>query len=195
MNFANLKRDLGMKPTDDVLLTIKTWSPEEQVRGHKIIYDFEYEARENLIVQEGCKSLMQWLERHGIKKAIHSRNSLENIEYFVRYVGHDFHHLVGREIEPVKPHPAGCHEIKGRFEMQGEKILPTEIIFVGDSKDDMECSRNFGSISCLLKNQHNEKYSNLADFTINSLIELEQILDSNFSINDNNNKLSTTSES
>ncbi|EFA82838.1 hypothetical protein PPL_04533 [Heterostelium album PN500] len=186
MDFKKLRSDLGITtPGVDILEVIKTWSHEKQVEGHKIIYDFEREASLRLEFQPGASALMDTLERLNIKKAIHSRNSIENIEYFQERFGYTFSPIVGREIEP-KPSPAGSHHIAKHWQMQ-----PSEILFVGDSQDDMRCSRAFGSLSILLLNSSNKHYTELSDIAIESLSELSEALEQSFKNKQISNSTST----
>ncbi|EGG15967.1 hypothetical protein DFA_09638 [Cavenderia fasciculata] len=178
MDFGLLRRNLGLHTTTrDVLEAIKDWTPEQQVQGHKIIHDFEMDARNKLVIQPGASELMQLLETLNIKKAIHSRNNLANITYFQDQLGYKFDPLVGREIEPPKPNPAGCQHISKHWLIDAKDIL-----FIGDSKDDLLTSKAFGSCSVLLVNEHNDKAKEMADLCVNSLEEFRQLIENGFFI-------------
>ncbi|EGC37787.1 hypothetical protein DICPUDRAFT_53766 [Dictyostelium purpureum] len=178
MDFKKLKQDLGFPTGQDVLEVIKGLNVEEKTRANKIIHEFELEARNNLIIQENTEKLLLFLESNNIPKAIHSRNSLENIKYFIDKVNFNFHHFVGREIEPPKPMANGSLEILRVLNQsyQDNPITPNQVIFVGDSVDDIKTSKNLGALACLLKNEYNKHHSHLADIEIDNLIELQDII-------------------
>ncbi|KYR02952.1 hypothetical protein DLAC_00435 [Tieghemostelium lacteum] len=173
MNFQILRERLGISQGIDVLREIKKWDTVENKRAHKIIYEFELEARNIMQIQSGTINLLEFMEQNKLLKAIHSRNSLENIKYFVDHVKpYKFDHLVGRDesVEP-KPHPSGSHEISKNLNLQ-----PDQFLFVGDSIDDVTTSKSFGSISCLLLNETNRKHATSADFSVESFTELQNLL-------------------
>ncbi|KAK5575745.1 hypothetical protein RB653_006879 [Dictyostelium firmibasis] len=191
-DFKLLKKELNLQDKVDVLQVINSYSNEDRERANRIIYEFELKARNQIKLQDNVEELLEFLENNNIPKAIHSRNSLENIRHFVDIrlsKPYTFHHLVGREIEPPKPNPSGSFDIlrvfNESFSLQNQPIIkPEEILFVGDSIDDIHTSNNFGSISMLLLNDHNKHHSESADYSISNLIELIEIL--NLSLKNNN---------
>ncbi|KAN0033936.1 hypothetical protein ACTFIV_000415 [Dictyostelium citrinum] len=202
-DFKLLKKELNLQDKVDVLQVINSYSIEEREKANKIIYEFELKARNQIQLQDNVEDLLEFLEINNIPKAIHSRNSLENIRHFVDQrlsKPYSFHHLVGREIEPPKPNPSGSIDIlrvfNESFTKQNQPIIkPEEILFVGDSIDDITTSNNFGSISMLLLNDHNKHHSKSADYSISNFIELIEILNLNLSFinnkNNNNNIISS----
>ncbi|KAM9983740.1 hypothetical protein ACTFIY_000461 [Dictyostelium cf. discoideum] len=196
-DFKLLRKELNLEnfAKTDILEIINGYSIEEKEKANKIIYDFELRARNQIKLQDNVEELLEFLEINNIPKAIHSRNSLENIQHFVYQrlsKPYRFHHLVGREIEPPKPNPSGSIDIlrvfNESFIKQNQSIIkPDEILFVGDSIDDITTSNNFGSISMLLLNDHNKHHSQFADYSISNFTELIQILNLNLSFNNNNN--------
>ncbi|KAM9960473.1 hypothetical protein ACTFIW_009614 [Dictyostelium discoideum] len=196
-DFKLLRKELNLEKFAkiDILEIINGYSIEEKEKANKIIYDFELRARNQIQLQDNVEELLEFLEINNIPKAIHSRNSLENIHHFVYQrlsKPYRFHHLVGREIEPPKPNPSGSLDIlrvfNESFIKQNQSIIkPDEILFVGDSIDDITTSKNFGSISMLLLNDHNKHHSQSADYSISNFTELIQILNLNLSFNNNNN--------
>ncbi|KAM9961551.1 hypothetical protein ACTFIR_004405 [Dictyostelium discoideum] len=203
-DFKLLRKELNLEKFAkiDILEIINGYSIEEKEKANKIIYDFELRARNQIQLQDNVEELLEFLEINNIPKAIHSRNSLENIHHFVYHrlsKPYRFHHLVGREIEPPKPNPSGSLDIlrvfNESFIKQNQSIIkPDEILFVGDSIDDITTSKNFGSISMLLLNDHNKHHRQSADYSISNFTELIQILNLNLSFNNNNsnnNKISS----
>ncbi|KAN0042956.1 hypothetical protein ACTA71_010589 [Dictyostelium dimigraforme] len=189
-DFKLLKKELNLQDKVDVLQVINSYSNEEREKANKIIYEFELRARNQIKLQDNVEELLEFLEINNIPKAIHSRNSLENIKHFVDIrlsKPYRFHHLVGREIEPPKPNPSGSFDIlrvfNESFTIQNQPIIkPEEILFVGDSIDDILTSNSFGSISMLLLNDHNKHYSQSADYSISNFMELIEILNLNLSL-------------
>lgn len=56
--------------------------------------------------------------------------------------------------------------------LQRWNLSPADAIFVGDSKDDMECGKNSGVLTCLLRNDHNKEAEKLADLIVDYLVDL-----------------------
>eukprot|EP01133_Synstelium_polycarpum_P017419 gene17419-20784_t len=124
MDFAALRQSLGIAPgAGDVLEVIKTWPADRQKEGHDIIHSFELDARNRTIVQPGVSKLLNMLESKNIHRAIHSRNTLVNVEHFSTTYGFSFSLMVGREVEPPKPHPSGCLHINKTWLLSPDEIL------------------------------------------------------------------------
>ena len=69
-----------------------------------------------------------------------------------------------------KPHPRGLEILAEKM-----KIVPTEMIFVGDERKDVECAVNAGAVAVLINRDEEEKDFG-QDYTVRSLKELPDIL-------------------
>eukprot|EP01113_Clastostelium_recurvatum_P005814 TRINITY_DN12609_c0_g1_i2.p1 TRINITY_DN12609_c0_g1~~TRINITY_DN12609_c0_g1_i2.p1 ORF type:complete len:216 (-),score=56.82 TRINITY_DN12609_c0_g1_i2:84-731(-) len=181
LDFKGMRQKLGIiKEGVDVLVEVAGWPEEERARGMQVIEDIEAEGRMKLAVQPGALELFNFLEEKDMKRAILTRNSQHSITHFVEKAGlaeSYWHALVSRDFTPCKPHPAGVLHIASQWGMK-----PHEIIFVGDSRDDLDCARAAGSVSCLLVNHLNGHLQGTADLHVTSLSDLPKIITDGFEV-------------
>jgi len=84
-----------------------------------------------------------------------------------------FSPILTRDFTPCKPHPAPILHI---CEQWGLK--PSEVVMIGDMRDDMLCGRAAGCPTILLANEHNTEIQSqgMADFVIREIHEVAELL-------------------
>ncbi|AFY65618.1 HAD family hydrolase [Geitlerinema sp. PCC 7407] len=94
----------------------------------------------------GLDALLSQLAQTGLKLGIVSSDSQANIEAFVDAYGLRSHIsvIVGAEIRPNKPHPAGFLHACAVL-----GVLPQQTLMVGDSDADMTMAQSAGSLGAL----------------------------------------------
>ena len=110
---------------------------------------------------------MQALERRDIPRAILTRNTETTVRHLQAHLHTVFSAVVTRAFPTFKPDPAPALHICGLWNLQ-----PASVLLVGDYRDDLLCGRDAGTRTCLLRNERNAAFADLADFTIDSLTEL-----------------------
>lgn len=172
LDFALMRKRLEI-PEGDMLATIRSWPDERQKVAFDIIEEIEEEGRTRQTLQPGAKGLMRTLDQKGIPKAILTRNTEKAVKHLESHLGTRFSLIVTRAFPTFKPDPAPALHICREWNLD-----PAEVLLVGDYRDDMTCGRRAGMRTCLLLNDHNTSFAELADFTINSLEELARDFDS-----------------
>ena len=170
IDFAAMRLRLGI-PTGDILHTLREWPDARRLQALEIIEEIEDEALERLVFQAGCLELLDFIEAAGLPRAIVTRNTTRTVEQFVKRLGRRFDVVITREFEPIKPAPDSVLYICKQW-----RVAPERVLLVGDYRDDILCGRAAGTRTCLLKNAHNQDYAELADYAVDSLGGVIEIL-------------------
>lgn len=109
---------------------------------------------------EGVEELLTWLRSHGVRLGVFTRNSQEGIDEMKRLTGFQFDMELSRAFHPPKPGTTCCPNAPalvqfltwifmtapdGALEFaKAWQIDPSEMLFVGDSADDMKCGASAG---------------------------------------------------
>ena len=172
-------RSLLQIASGDVLEIVSKYEKEKREEALNIIDSVECEGRERLALQPGLFKLLRYLHREGIKKALLTRNSKNSVVHFIEalYKKFDakkreeisdflnFEILLDRDHEHVKPNPLASLFIAKKLDLSPEQIL-----FVGDSLDDLSTARSAGNLCAIMKNESN-RYS-LTKTDINFFIHI-----------------------
>lgn len=194
--FGQMRDALGITKSVDILEHIEALPADEQSRALDAIRSIEREAMKSQAPQPGLSELMDFLDGHGIPKAICTRNFDVPVRNLLTTFlpGSRFHPIVTRDFKPPKPDPAGILHIarawglvrqrgKDDDEADGEQQGDASgLIMVGDSIDDMTAGRMAGAATVLLVNDVNRELAGHAhtDLVIESLDELAVVLQEGF---------------
>lgn len=199
IDFARMKARIGVAPDADVLASIAGWEEERQREAMAIIEEEEVMALEHVQLQPGAQELVAHLDRHGLHLAILTRNGQHAVDHFAARFAHSFDTIVTREFKPCKPHPAPLLHI-----CQQWGVRPQEVMMVGDFRDDLLCGNGAGAFTALLQvscghrwrrylrraashcshvqHEGNGVFAELAHFAVNSLVELQSVIDTHFAM-------------
>jgi len=101
-----------------------------------------------------------------------TRNKRSNALAIARKHNLKFDAVVDREDGPVKPDAFGVLRICEQF-----AVMPEETLLVGDYLFDLLCARAAGAVAVLLANHKQaDKFAENADFTIESIDQILQII-------------------
>ncbi len=170
LDFAAIKREIFGDMEGFILERMASLSGPERERAERILDRHERVASEHAELNDEVGELFAYLEEEGIRRALVTRNSREAVEIVQKKFSLNLDAIITREDAPPKPSPEpvllACHRMGLSIE---------ECIFVGDSELDMLAGRRAGVKTVLLKNQNNP-YSENADFVINSLRDIFNLL-------------------
>ena len=124
---------------------------------------------EEQVPQAGLVSLLEYLDRKGIKKGICTRNFDGPVTHLLKnhVPSHinPFSPIVTRDFRPPKPSPAGVLHIAQAWNLvsdasvpktpPSERLLP--LIMVGDSADDMSAGYDAGALTVFLRSEGKEE--------------------------------------
>ncbi|KJZ78243.1 hypothetical protein HIM_02281 [Hirsutella minnesotensis 3608] len=184
--FAEMRAALGIAKTIDILHHVDALPPDQQPAAFEAIRDIERRAMELQVPQPGIADLMAYLDAHGVRKAICTRNFDVPVQNLLTkfLAGSVFSPVVTRSFRPPKPDPAGILHIAADWGLVDGDGNPdaSGLIMVGDSIDDMTAGRKAGATTVLLVNHVNEHLMlhQHTDMTIKRLDELIPILEEGF---------------
>ncbi len=172
LDFDQIRRDIGY--TDGPILEAMAKMPDEQRRKAQVILDkHEQEAAEESELNPGAIELLDLLRQQNYPIGLLTRNSRASVKIICQKHGLSFDAVSTREDEgPDKPDPHPFLQLSKML-----KVNPTEAIMVGDYLFDLLCGKNAGAKTVLIKtNKDHENYIHEADFAIDRLNELPQII-------------------
>ena len=171
INFTELRNVLGISPNQDLLGVLSSFNEEQKKHHLETIERFELEALKNTKLQPEVNSVLIAFSKANIKMGIITRNSFISAEKVLSLIDVDFEPILTREFTPVKPNPAPINHILKHW-----GVLPEDALMVGDYQDDIICGTNAGTHTCFFSNPDQASFSELADFTISSFLELKEII-------------------
>ncbi|KAK6435028.1 hypothetical protein LTR95_008789 [Oleoguttula sp. CCFEE 5521] len=167
--FGEMRDALGITKQIDILDHIYSLPADEQAEAHAKIEAIEHAAMRKQVPQPGLVTLMEFLDKHCIRKAICTRNFDIPVDHFLgnHFPGHvkAFHPVVTREFRPPKPSPAGILHISHAWEVvesagvpaTSPSSRPVPLLMVGDSIDDMIAGHDAGAVTVLLRSAGKEE--------------------------------------
>ncbi|MBC7783500.1 MAG: HAD family hydrolase [Burkholderiales bacterium] len=135
IDFAGLRRDLGMEPDEAILEAVHRMSPADRHRAEQILHDYEHRAACESTLNPGCADLLHWLDARGIGRALITRNTRKSVQTV--FDTHDLHFeiKITREDGKFKPSPEplwlACERLG---------VRPDKAWMVGDWKYDIEAA-------------------------------------------------------
>jgi phosphoglycolate phosphatase-like HAD superfamily hydrolase len=170
--FQEMRSAVNIPADKDILDHIHSLPDREQATAFSKIQAIERQAMADQVPQPGLVSLMEYLDRKGIRKAICTRNFDAPVEHFLK--NHVPSHLkpfgpiITRDFRPPKPSPAGILHIAHSWGVVGSAVVPTTprserllpLIMVGDSIDDMVSGHEAGALTVLLRSEGKEELEN-----------------------------------
>jgi HAD superfamily hydrolase (TIGR01509 family) len=173
LDFAEIRKALGND--DPKLLTldfIVSLPAGARERAWEVMHGYEEEAAANAELQEGALEVLLELSRRGIATAIFTRNSRNSVETVLAKFGVGVDRIITREDAPPKPDPTAISELMKQLE-----ITPEQALMVGDFALDIEAGKRAGIATVLVRNGDSRSKGLEADYEIDNLLELLEIID------------------
>ena len=174
LDFDMVRKQMGLNENDGPIweamqkMTTKRRRLAEDVLGY----------HEDLAVKQsqlniGAERTLRELKQAGIGVGILTRNLRQNALAVGQKHGLEFDIVIGREQGPVKPDAFGVLEICKHLNVE-----PGNTMLVGDYLYDLLCAKAAGAVAVLLANHSKaDQFCRHADFTIESLEEILQIIE------------------
>jgi HAD superfamily hydrolase (TIGR01549 family) len=174
LDFDGIREEMGLeKNGGPILEAMEKMTPEQRQRAEVILHVHEQRAVAESKLNAGARETLTALRERSIPIGILTRNRKDNAWAVANKHGLHFDAVVGREDGPVKPDTFGVLHLCRRF-----CVEPAQTLLVGDYLFDLLCARAAGAIPVLLANHDRaDEFSQHADFTVASLIELLPIID------------------
>lgn len=167
--FQEMRQAVNIPADRDILDYVHSLAEREQTEAFAAIQAIERRAMAAQVPQPGLVTLMEYLDRKGIKKAICTRNFNLPVSHFLKNNVpsrvRPFHPIITRDFRPPKPSPAGILHVAHSWGVvdsaavpsspRSERLLP--LLMIGDSIDDMISGHEAGALTVLLKSKGKEE--------------------------------------
>lgn len=178
LDFPAIKRLIGCPADQPVLEYIETLKNPQRDELMKILEEKEDKAAETSRPNHGAEEFLSALKERGMPLGILSRNSLNSVkkalQKFGRITIRDFNAVITRGYSLPKPDPDGIFRAAKLM-----RLLPQELLVVGDFRFDIIAGKAAGSLTALLTNGGPSVMSAddpVPDFIINNLEQLFDII-------------------
>lgn len=171
IDFHAVRSDLGIPSGTDIMKELASWPEKQRKEAWDLIEKYEEDVRNRTVLQQGCKETLLKFRDAGLKLAILTRNSQKSVNSFLKIIGFSFDTVLTREYPHVKPSPQPVLDILEEWGLSPEKVL-----VVGDFIHDIECGDAAGTDTCFFSNPGSTSYAEFADFSVDSYLNLQQIV-------------------
>jgi HAD superfamily hydrolase (TIGR01549 family) len=137
-DWKKIRADLGTRGKP-ILAFIQDLEEKERSRKWKILENYEKTATEKATLKEGMHYLLEFISKKGIKKALVTNNSKQNVDYLMNKFKLSFDFILSRESHLWKPSGAPFLAV-----LEAWKIKKTECCVVGDSPFDIMAAEDAG---------------------------------------------------
>jgi len=139
LDFAAMRRDLGIAPGTPILEAIAGWEPAARAEAEAIILRHEHAGADCAMLMPGVRAFWERLGSSGVKRGVFTRNARAVADRTLARLALAAEMVVAREDAPAKPDPAGLGLICAVF---GCAI--GDAVFVGDYLYDLDAGRRAG---------------------------------------------------
>jgi HAD superfamily hydrolase (TIGR01549 family) len=178
LDFKSIKAVLGCAEDQPVLEFVLSIIPHrDRRRAMEKLDRFEYEGAARSRPNDGAQDIVTWIKRQGLPVGIITRNRrdavLKSLNNFDRIGSDDFDIIISRD-DPLDPKPSG----EGILWAAGQwKILPREVLVVGDYIFDPQSGRAAGAVTALLDPTESDRLKTVTcDYRIQHLDQLRPII-------------------
>jgi len=172
-DFDAIRQEMGLpKDAGPVLESMQKMSPERRKEAERILHFHERRAVTESRLNTAARETLEALRKAGIPIGILTRNRRSNALAVAEKHNLKFDAIVDREDGPVKPDAFGVLQICRQFGVEPEQTL-----LVGDYLYDLLCAKAAGAVSVLLVNRNNAEFAEHADFTIETIDQILQIIE------------------
>lgn len=126
----------------------------EKSQKWKQLENFEKEATEKAVLKKGIPEFLVFLKTRGLKVALVSNNSRENVEYLLHKFCLSFDLVISRESGLWKPSGAPFHAVLKELNLDRE-----ECCVIGDTFFDIDAARDAGIDKVFILNEDREKFA------------------------------------
>jgi len=174
-DFDAIREEIGLaRDSGPVLESMEKMTAQQRQDAEKILHYHEQKAVTESKLNANAKQTLSALRAAGIHIGVLTRNKRSNALAIARKHKLKFDAVIDREDGPVKPDAFGVLRICEQF-----GVVPEETMLVGDYLFDLLCAKAAGAVAVLLAN-HNQadEFAEHADFCIENISEILQIIDS-----------------
>jgi HAD superfamily hydrolase (TIGR01509 family) len=174
-DFDVIREEMGLeRDSGPVLESMEKMTPPQRQRAEEILHFHERRAVTESKLNTGAKQTLSALRKAGVHIGILTRNKRSNARAIAQKHGLKFDAIVDREDGPVKPDAFGVLRICEQF-----GVKPEQTLLVGDYLFDLQCAQAAGAVAVLLANNNRAaEFARHADFTVENIVQILQIIES-----------------
>jgi HAD superfamily hydrolase (TIGR01509 family) len=175
LDFDKIRTEIGLSPdSEPILESMAKMSPAQRQKTEEILYKHEQQAVEHSTLNKGAAQIFDWLKKNNIPVGILTRNTRHNASAVAKKHNLEFNAIFDRNDGPPKPDPFGIKKLCKFFNVQ-----PQQTLVVGDYLYDLQSAKAAGATAILVRAGKNvEKFGSEADYVIDSLAEIIDIINS-----------------
>lgn len=164
IDWSALRSELNIPAHQGFLEALEQMDLAERSRVEQILHDHEHQAALRSELNDGCRELLNWLDAHGIGRALITRNTRASVQTVFELHGLHFDVTITREDGIYKPDPEpllrACTQLK----------VPTEQVWmVGDWKYDIEAANAARITGIWLSYGRERTFKAVPDYTVEDL--------------------------
>lgn len=172
LDFAFVRRELGIGPKEDILEAIDAMPAERAQRAKQWLEDYELSAAEQAELMPHAAETVQSVREAGLKTALLTRNDGVTMRKILNtFAGLDFDIAWSRHDHRIKPEPHGVLAACEALE-----VSPARTISIGDYRYDLMAANAAGAVSVLYAPRTLPPFAHEADHVIGGLDELLPLL-------------------
>jgi HAD superfamily hydrolase (TIGR01549 family) len=171
LNFSEIKVAINCPIEVDILKFIDSLNSKQKCEAQRVVYDYEIADAMDAKKLAGTDEVLNLLNRLNIPFAIVTRNNKEAALLKVKNNNIQVPLLLTREDCKAKPAPDALNYLA-----QYWKILPENLLCVGDYLYDIQMAINANTQSCFVSYGKEVDYANLATFVVHDLNSLRQVI-------------------
>jgi HAD superfamily hydrolase (TIGR01549 family) len=167
LDFEAIRREIGLPTGTPLLEALEALAEAERGSAWTILNRHEQSAAALAELIPGVTDFLDWLDGHGVRRAVLTRNSRSSAETVLARCGlTGFDPVVAREDGPFKPHPAGVWRA-----CEAWGVPPDSVLMLGDYLYDIQAGRRAGSRTALLTHGRTWPFAAEADFVFSGFHE------------------------
>ena len=171
LDFDRIRRDIGFVTGSILEYRDSHATPAQRDHINAVLERHESAAAETCVLNDGAREVLEAIRRLGLKSALLTRNSARTVETVLARHSLEFDMVLSRDCAPPKPSPEPVFMICEAF-----GVRPSEALMVGDYKYDVECGKNAGSPTALLRTPIRPRFDADPDWEVDSLLELRDVI-------------------
>lgn len=152
-DWKNIKETLNTQGKP-ILSHLQGLTEPEKSQKWKQLENFEKEATKKAVLKKGMHEFLAFLKTKGLKVALVSNNSRENVEYLLHKFHLSFDLVLSRESGLWKPSGAPFHAVLKELKLDRE-----ECCVIGDTFFDIEAAKDAGIDKVFILNEDREKFA------------------------------------
>lgn len=172
LDFNAIRNELQWPADCDLLAQLDTINHLQQRKhAEAVIRRYEMDAAEQSYLLPGVLDCLHEMQQQAIPTAILTRNIRQATTHMLERLHIPITFVLTREDCAAKPDPEGLYRIAENF-----AVATSQLLYIGDYHFDLTTATNAGAISCLLLNEHNQRFASMADWVMTDYTSLSNAL-------------------